>query len=104
MIENNWYETFRLVDTFTQELEKVKSYAALEQVKPVWRILKSIQLKYVPTPKAEIAQRLEQVMARLSIREVSPSAFTKTEAVNLLARFAESCGIDPDQIEMAQAV
>jgi hypothetical protein len=104
MIENTWYAAFRQLDVFTQELEKVKSYAALDQVKPVWRILKSVQLKYVPTPNAEAAKRLEQIMARLSIREVAPSAFTLGEAVTLLTQFTESCGVDPDQFETAEAV
>lgn len=104
MIEEIWYETFQELDSFTQELEKVKSYAALEQVKPIWRILKSVQLKYVPMLKPEVQKRLEQITQRLSIREVAPSAFTTDEAVSLLGRFALSCSIDPDHFETADAV
>lgn len=104
MIENTWYAAFRQLDVFTQELEKVKSYAALEQMKPVWRILKSVQLKYVPTPNAEASKRLEQIMTRLSIREVQPSAFNVEEVTALLTQFTESCGVDPDQFEAAEAV
>ena len=104
MLEKIWYETFQELDSFTQELEKVKSYAALEQVKPIWRILKSVQLKYVPMLKPEVQKRLEQIMQRLSIREVAPSAFTTEEAASLLTRFGMSCSIDPDHFETADAV
>lgn len=100
MIEQIWTATFQQLDKFTQELEKVKSHAALQQVKPIWRILKSVQLKYVPALTPEVQHRLDQIMTRLDIRDVEPSAFAVAEVSSLLERFSTSCTIDPDSFEL----
>jgi len=99
MIANLWHETFSQLEEFTKELEKVKSHVALVEIKPIWRILKSIQLKYVPDLNNEVVDRLNKMVQRLDIREVAPSAFSEPEVRTLLTRFKESCGIDPDMFE-----
>lgn len=78
------------------ELEKVKSHSALQGFKPLWRIMKSIQLKYLPTPPEDVAVRLGRMLDILEIRDVEQSAFSEEEAVKLLTSFGITCSIDPD--------
>jgi len=99
VINDTWQATFDQLEHFTVELEKVKSYVALVQIKPVWRILKSVQLKYLPDLGGDVRARLDRMVERLEIQGVSATSFTEHEVESLLLRFKESCGIDPDQFE-----
>lgn len=89
-----WGITFRHLETFTQDLERVKSFSALQGVKPLWRILKSIQLRYVPTLQADVDLALVRTLSRLDIRDVSPSDFTELEAIDIMMRFGSTCALD----------
>lgn len=95
MIEQVWYDTFTKLEQFTHELEKAKSHVALSELKPIWRIMKSIQLRYVPIVKECVDVRLEQNLARLEIRDVSASAWTADGAIRLMRNLNMSCSIDP---------
>lgn len=95
MIEQVWYDTFTKLEQFTHELEKVKSYVALSELKPLWRIMKSIQLRYIPVVTDEVSKRLAQVIERLEIRDVGASAWEVNPALTFMRNINMSCSIDP---------
>lgn len=96
MNTNTWMETFEKLDSFTNELEKAKSHSALQEFKPLWRIMKSIQLRYLKDIPEVTAKQLAKRMESLGIRDVAPSSFTEAECEKLLSRFNYTCSIDPD--------
>lgn len=95
MIEKVWYDTFAKLEQFTHELEKTKSHSALSELKPIWRIMKSVQLRYIPVVEAGVSVRLDQAVTRLEIRDVAPSAWTAEGAIRLMRNLNMSCSIDP---------
>lgn len=99
MIKAIWAETFEKLEGFTIELEKAKSTVALVEFKPLWRIMKSIQLRHVPDLAEAQMRKLDKLVQRMEIREVEPSSFTEAEAVGLLQRFCTTCSINPDLME-----
>lgn len=96
MIKEKWENTFFKLEEFTNQLEKAKSHSAIQEFKPLWRIMKSIQLKFVPDLNEELAVKLERIIKTMDIRDVSASAFSEVEATNLLQNFSNTCSIDPD--------
>jgi len=95
MIDQIWKGTFTKLERFTLELEKEKSYVALQDMKPLWRIMKSIQLKYLPTLPEDLTPRLDKMIDRLEIRDVSASAWDEKTAISLMHNLSLSCSIDP---------
>lgn len=95
MIEQVWYDTFTKLEQFTHELEKVKSHVALSELKPLWRVMKSIQLRYIEVVSDEASKRLEQVIARLEIRDVAASAWSADSAIKFMRNINMSCSLDP---------
>ncbi|MNM23080.1 hypothetical protein D3C81_334700 [compost metagenome] len=95
MIEQVWYDTFSKLEQFTHELEKVKSYTALNELKPLWRIMKSVQLRYIPIVTEEATNRLNQVISRLEIRDVAASAWEAPSAIAFMRNINMSCSLDP---------
>lgn len=95
MIEQVWYDTFNKLEQFTHELEKVKSYVALSELKPLWRIMKSVQLRYIPIVTEEVGNRLHQVITRLEIRDVGASAWDADAAIKFMRNINMSCSLDP---------
>lgn len=95
MIEQVWYDTFTKLEQFTHELEKLKSHVALSELKPLWRVMKSIQLRYVEVVTEETAKRLAQVIARLEIRDVAASAWSVESATKFMRNIHTSCSLDP---------
>lgn len=95
MIEHIWKGTFNRLEQFTHELEKEKSYVALQEMKPLWRIMKSIQLKYLPTLPEDIALRLDKMIDRLELRDIAASAWDEKTATALMNNLSLSCSIDP---------
>lgn len=95
MIEQVWHSTFKNLVEFTIELEKVKRMSALNDLKPVWRIMKSIQLAYVPQLTQETAKVLDIIIDRLEIVDVTPSAWTEKIAIPILKNLDFTCKIDP---------
>ncbi len=93
-IQSVWTITLRHLETFTQDLERVRSFAALQGVKPLWRILKSIQLRYIPTLDEETEVTLSRALTRLDVRDVAPSDFTELEAIDVMMRFGSTCALD----------
>jgi hypothetical protein len=95
MIEQVWYDTFSKLEQFTNELEKVKSYVALSELKPLWRIMKSVQLRYIPVVTEEVNVRLTQLLIRLEIRDVGASAWGAPAAIKFMHNIHMSCSLDP---------
>lgn len=95
MIEQVWYDTFNKLEQFTHELEKVKSQCALSELKPLWRIMKSVQLRYIPIVTEEVSNRLHQVITRLEIRDVAASAWDVDGAIKFMRNINMSCSLDP---------
>lgn len=95
MIEQVWYDTFSKLEQFTNELEKVKSYVALSELKPLWRIMKSVQLRYIPDVTEEVNVRLTQLLIRLEIRDVGASAWEADAAIKFMRNINMSCSLDP---------
>lgn len=100
MIDKTWHNTFLQLERVTLELEKTKSYLGLSEFKPLWRIMKSIQLRYVPHLADDVACKLDLVVQRLEIREVVPTSYSEEEAVGVMERFGFTCEIDPDLFEV----
>lgn len=99
-----WGLTFRHLLSFTETLERSHHFAALASVKPLWRILKSIQLRYVPTLADDDQQLLERTLDRLNVVDVAPSTFTEKEASALMVSFGSTCALEElDQEEEATA-
>lgn len=96
MIKEIWVETFYKLEDFTDRLEKAKSHSAIQEFKPLWRIMKSIQLKHVPDVPDELAVKLERIVNGMDIRDVAASAFSEVEATEILQNFSNTCSIDPD--------
>ncbi|MNC46222.1 hypothetical protein D3C75_952310 [compost metagenome] len=99
MVAQVWNDTFDKLESFTHELEKVKSYVALNELKPLWRIVKSIQLRYLSDIDETRGSRLEKMIERLEIRDVTPTAYPEQAAEQLLTNLAYSCAIDPDSFD-----
>lgn len=89
-----WALTFQHLISFTATLEKSHHFAALDSIKPLWRILKSIQLRFVPDITDEDALLLERTLERLRVLDVTPSAFTEKEAAALMVSFGTTCAVD----------
>ncbi len=95
-----WVITLGHLETYTQVLERDKSFAALEGIKPLWRIMKSIQLKYLPILDQAYDEPLQRHLTRLGIRDITPSALTEREAMDLMVRFGTMCAVDElDELE-----
>ncbi|MNO21505.1 hypothetical protein D3C76_112790 [compost metagenome] len=99
MITETWHDTFSKLETFTHELEKEKSFVALYELKPLWRIMLSVQLRYIPVLDPALTNRLKQIAERLEIRDVAPSAYPVEVACTLLGNLGYSCSIDPDSFD-----
>lgn len=96
MLNEKWIETFDKLERFTNELEKAKSYPALQEFKSLWRIMKSVQMKYIVDLPEEYVRKLDAMVSRLDIKEVNPSSFSVQEAVKVLESFGVTCSVDPD--------
>lgn len=95
MIEQIWHSAFKDLVEFTSELEKIKRSTALSDLKPIWRITKSIQLAYVPQLPVEVAKKLDSIIDRFEILEVTPSAWSEKTAISILKNLSFTCNIDP---------
>lgn len=100
MLEKIWYDTFDKLEKFTHELEKEKSYVAVYELKPLWRVMKSIQLRFIPNLEEKVAQRQNAAIERLDIRDVAPSAFTEAAALSFIKNLGLSCSIDPTKFDI----
>lgn len=98
MIQEVFNRAFDEVEGFTYDLEKEKSSCALVAMKPVWRIIKSIQLRYCPNLDSDRMIRLGRMIDRLEIRDVTPTDFTEKEAAQIMQNFADSCGFRHENI------
>lgn len=99
MVAQVWNDTFDKLESFTHELEKVKSYVALAEIKPLWRIMRSVQLRYLPQLDDDRQRRLEKMIERLEIMEVTPTAYSEEAARTMLGNLGYSCSIDPDSFD-----
>ncbi|QTH80426.1 hypothetical protein PA10_00228 [Pseudomonas phage pPa_SNUABM_DT01] len=99
MVAQVWNDTFGKLESFTQELERVKSYVALSELKPLWRIMKSIQLRYLPVLDEDLSRRLEKMIEKLEIQDVTPTAYSEDAARTMLGNLGYSCSIDPDSFD-----
>lgn len=101
-IRDIFHQTFEDFLTFTRELEKAKSYPALREIAPMWRVIKSIQLKHVPSLDEEVETKLEHLLERLEIRDVVATSFSEDDATRILVRVGISTTIDPDLFDQAE--
>ena len=103
MIKQLFQDTFDEMEGFTQDLEKEKSVFALREIKPLWRIVKSIQMKYVKDLDDDRTARLDRVIARLEIKDVVATDFNEREAVGILTGFKDTCGFRHEQVTSEQS-
>jgi hypothetical protein len=98
MIKQLFNDTFDEMEGFTQDLEKEKSVTALIEMKSLWRIMKSVQIKYVKDLDEERLIRLDRIVARLEIKDVVATAFSEHEVVGILTGFKDTCGFRHEQV------
>lgn len=98
MIKQLFQETFDEMEGFTQDLEKEKSVIALNEIKSLWRIVKSIQMKHVKDLDDERLTRLDRVVVRLGIMDVVATDFSEKEAADILTGFKDTCGFRHEQV------
>ncbi|MCY1290576.1 hypothetical protein D9M70_397300 [compost metagenome] len=96
MLNEKWMQTFDQLESFTAELERAKSHQAIQEFKSLWRIMKSIQMKFIPDLSEEYVRKLEHMVVRLDIKDVTPTAYTLEETIEVLYGFYTTCSIDPD--------
>jgi hypothetical protein len=89
-------QTFDQLEKFTAELELVKSQHALQEFKSLWRIMKAIQLKYIPDLPSDYAVKQDAMLARLDIKDVEPTEYTTEQTIQIMEGFYSTCTIDPD--------
>lgn len=92
MIRKVFEDAFDEIEGFTQDLEKEKSFGALQEMKSVWRIVKSIQLRYCLDVDPDRLSRLDRTIDRLEIQAVAETDYSEKEAELTLRRFKDACG------------
>lgn len=98
MVSELWVSTFLKLEEFSSELERLHPYSSTMELKPLWRIIKSIQLRYVPTPDPTIEERLDRMVNRLEIVGVGSSGLDEHEAVDFLRNIMTTCTVNPETL------
>lgn len=96
MLNIKWMETFDNLERFTNDLERAKSHRAVNEFKSLWRIMKSIQLKHVTDITEEYSRKLDAMVERLDIKDVTPTTYTLVESIEILFGFYSTCTVDPE--------
>lgn len=96
MVRELWVSTFLKLEEFSSELEKAQPYSRAMELKPVWRIIKSIQLRHVPDPDPSIKERLDRTVKRMEIVSIASSGLNEAEAIAFLRNIMTTCTVDPE--------
>ncbi|MNP89112.1 hypothetical protein D3C85_15120 [compost metagenome] len=98
MIQTLFDEAFDEIEGFTHDLEKEKSSNAINEMQSIWRIVKSIQLRYRPDLDPDRLSRLDRLIGQMGIGHVAETSFTEKEARTTLNRFKDTCGFRHENI------
>lgn len=98
-IDKLWCDTFKELVEFTTDLEREESTEALSAVTPLWRIMKAVQLRYVPTLDEEVERLLEDTLGRLGVYMVAPTPYGVNEVAVILTNVGVNVAIDHGTVE-----